>query len=191
MSAQRKIKNEGINLLPKKGFYTTLAGRVLTWILSTFRGIVIFTEVIVMLAFLSRFWLDAKNSDLSDEIDQKQAVIISTLDFEKEYKITQKKLTILKDVLTGEIHASNILKNITESVPNGISLTSLNFGSSLLTISGNSTSEIEIQQLIVNLKSHSNFKKISIANISLDPIKANLINFQLRVDIGEGGKDKT
>ena len=188
MAAQQKIKNEGINLLPKKGFYTTLAGRILTWILSTFRGIVIFTEIIVMIAFLSRFWLDAKNSDLSDEIDQKQAVIISTLDFEKEYIITQNKLKVFENVLAGEIHASNILKNITESVPNGISLTSLNFGNSLLTINGNSISEIEIQQFIVNLKSHPNFKKISIVNIALDPRTANLINFQLKVDTQEVSK---
>lgn len=190
MAAQQKIKNEGINLLPKKGFYTTIAGRILTWILSTFRGIVIFTEIVVMLAFLSRFWLDAKNSDLSDEIDQKQAVIISTLDFEKEYKITQNKLKIFENVVSSEINASNVLKNITESVPAGISLTSLNFGNSLLTIRGNSNSEVEIQQFTVNLKSHPNFKKISITNISLDPQTANLINFQLKIDIQEIGKEE-
>ena len=64
MSAHKK---QQVNLLPEKGFTSTTTGRVLTWILSTFRIIVIVTEIIVMIAFLSRFWLDAQNTDLSEE----------------------------------------------------------------------------------------------------------------------------
>ena len=50
-------RKEEINLLPQKGFEATTAGRILAWILSTFRIIVIITELLVMVAFLSRFWL--------------------------------------------------------------------------------------------------------------------------------------
>ena len=61
-------KKKNINLLPKEEFDASVVGRLLRWAMGTFRIIVIITEMIVMAAFLSRFWLDAQNSDLNDEI---------------------------------------------------------------------------------------------------------------------------
>ena len=67
--AARK-KSSRINLLPQEEFAASTLGRILAWILSTFRILVIMTELIVILAFLSRFWLDARTTDLNEEIKQ-------------------------------------------------------------------------------------------------------------------------
>ena len=96
---KQKSKKEEINLLPQKGFASTTAGRILAWILSTFRIIVIVTEIIVMVAFLSRFWLDAQNTDLDEEITQKQALIAASLGFEKRFKQTQSVVPVLMPLL--------------------------------------------------------------------------------------------
>ena len=61
-------KEPEINLLPQEEFEGSVIGRILKWGLSTFRIIVIIVEMVVMAAFLSRFWLDAKNSDLNEDI---------------------------------------------------------------------------------------------------------------------------
>lgn len=79
----RKKKTKAINLLPQEAFAKTTLGRTLTWLLSTFRIIVISVEMVVVVAFLSRFWLDARITDLNDELKQKQAVITSLATFEK------------------------------------------------------------------------------------------------------------
>ncbi len=82
MAARKKKRR--INLLPQEEFAASILGRVLAWLLSSFRAIVSLTEMTVMIAFLSRFWLDAKSADLNELIRQKQPVIASTSDFEKE-----------------------------------------------------------------------------------------------------------
>ena len=92
MAALRN-KNQ-INLLPSRGLGSSTAGRVLSWILSTFRIIVIVTEIIVMVAFLSRFWLDAQNTDITEEMTQKQAVLAASLDFERKFKETKEKCVV-------------------------------------------------------------------------------------------------
>ena len=61
-------KNKSINLLPQEEFDASIFGRTLKWAMGTFRIIVIITEMVVMGAFLSRFWLDAQNSDLDNSI---------------------------------------------------------------------------------------------------------------------------
>src|SRR3989338_7415536 len=93
MAAQKK-KQSLVNLLPQNEFESSVVGRILKWILTTFRVIVITVELVVILGFLSRFWLDLRNSDLTDEIKQKEALVESYFGFEKEFKRTQKKIEI-------------------------------------------------------------------------------------------------
>src|SRR3989344_5652085 len=94
----KKEKQKLINLLPQEEFTASTLGRILTWLLSSFRIIVIVSEMVVMGAFVSRFWLDAKNADLSDDIEQKQAVVTSFSDFEQQFRSIQKKLLIFSSL---------------------------------------------------------------------------------------------
>ncbi len=68
-----------------------------------------------MIAFLSRFWLDAQHTDLNEEIQQKQAVIEATQNFESEFKDTQKRLSIFSKLATNDSPISNNLKAETSS----------------------------------------------------------------------------
>ena len=99
-------KNKSINLLPQEEFDTSLLGRTLKWAMGSFRIIVILTEMVVMAAFLSRFWLDAQNSDLNDSIKTATAQIQAQSSFEKEFRGIQQKLTIFKQI-TGQPTASS------------------------------------------------------------------------------------
>ena len=91
-------QSKRINLLPQEEFEASVLGRILRWAMGTFRIIVIITEMIVMGAFLSRFWLDAQNSDLNDQIKISSAQISSQASFEKKFRDVQTKLKIYKDI---------------------------------------------------------------------------------------------
>src|SRR3990170_8059274 len=136
MAAREKVSQ--INLLPQKEFASTTLGRILNWILSTFRIIVIVTEIIVMLAFLSRFWLDAKNTDLNEELKQKQASIASSLTFEKDFKDTQERLKIFSNLSASEEVISRAFSEISSRLPYDVILTSIAFGKDGLEIGGKS-----------------------------------------------------
>lgn len=184
-------RQEQINLLPGKGFEATTGGRILAWILSTFRIIVIVTEVIVMVAFLSRFWLDAQNTDLAEEIEEKQAVLSASLNFEKQFKDAQKRLEIFSTLTSkGELF-NQTLTTITSHLPDDLFLTSLSFkesGSeeikstkkaSQIDIEGASPNERSIQQFLVNLDSSNQFSSIVINQIKADPENPILLIFRI------------
>ncbi|MFC1625837.1 PilN domain-containing protein [Patescibacteria group bacterium] len=162
MPAKKKTK---INLLPQEEFASSTVGRVLKWALSTFRIIVIVMEMIVMGAFLSRFWLDANNSDLTDSIKQKQSQILAQSDFEKDFRLIQNRLTIFKSVSESSVVSQNLLK-ISSRTPENIFLLSLTLGEKEASIKATSSSEQSIAQYIANLKDEKTFKDVSLQQVN-------------------------
>lgn len=178
-------KKEEINLLPQRGFESTTTGRVLAWILSSFRIIVIVTEIIVMIAFLSRFWLDAQNTDLTDELKSKQAILASSLRFEREFKETQNRLSIYSDLTSYKLSKASLANTISTLLPPDIFLTSVVFNAENVGISGISPNERSIQQLVVNLNSSDNFEKAQLVEIKSDEEDVNSLLFDLQVILGK------
>ncbi len=186
MSAHRKQGQ--INLLPEASFETTTAGRVLSWVLSSFRIIVIVTEIIVMIAFLSRFWLDAQNTDLNDEIKNKTAVLSASKDFEREFKNIQNKLNVFSKLTENQGIYTDTLSNIVSYLPSDLFLTSITFEGQLIEIEGYSPNEVSIQQLIVNLSSSGKFSDIALSKLETDTKDPILLNF--KIDTNVSNKEK-
>lgn len=182
--AARKSKAQ-INLLPQEEFAGTTFGRTLRWAMSTFRIIVIVTEMVVMVSFLSRFWLDAKNSDLNDLIKQKSAVLLASTEFEKEFKNTQKKLKIFSSLSSQEGTASSVLGSITSLLPNDIFLLTYAFNRESAQVKGVAQNEISIAQFIVNLEKSESFEKVTLTN--LDTSEDSQFTFTLRITAKKGG----
>jgi len=158
-------KNKFINLLPQEEFDVSVVGRTLKWAMGTFRIIVIVTEMIVMGAFLSRFWLDAQNSDLSSAIKIKSAQIIAQAATEKEFRNVQSKLNIAKQI-GPVIPPSQKIYAITSKLPPDVNLTSVSVLENTAQIKGSSASEFEIAQFISNLKTNPSFKSVDLGQIS-------------------------
>lgn len=176
-----------INLLPREEFAGSTLGKMLLWALSTFRIMVIVTEMFVMLAFLSRFWLDARNVDLNDLIKQKQAVLATSSDFEKEFRNLQKRLKIFSALSTDERIISSYLTTIVSYLPTDISLDSFSWSGSTLQIKGASVTEGSISQLIVNLEESGSFEKVEMTNLDSSRQEGSLLSFTLRLTPKRGG----
>lgn len=177
-----KKKKEVINLLPQEEFAASTVGRILTWLLSTFRMIVIATEMVVMAAFLSRFWLDARNTDLNDEIKQKQAIISSYRDIETNFRATQSKLSIMAN-LTSQTADSPIFSSISQSLPANALLTTVSIIGSDIKISGLGADERSISQFLVNLGAQKDISSVSLTQLSSDKTGNGLI-FAAEAKIG-------
>lgn len=151
MFSARK-KNKSINLLPQEEFESSTTGRVLHWLLSTFRYLVIITEMIVIGAFLSRFYFDSVNADLNDEIAQKQVYLEAYLPFEKQFRAVQGKLAIYNQARANQGYAYNLVNLVVSKLPADLFLEEINTGvEGQILIRGASLSERSIQQLVVNL----------------------------------------
>jgi Tfp pilus assembly protein PilN len=184
MAARKKGKN--INLLPQEEFASSAMGRALAWALSTFRIIVIITEVVVMGAFLSRFWLDARVSDLNDEIAQNRAVIEASAEFEEDFKSAQQRLGIFSALASDEDTASSTLDAIISYIPDNIILTSYGFLQDRATVKGVTSSERAIAQFIANLDSDERFGEITITQLGASEDQASQLLFTLEIQL-EGG----
>ncbi len=143
-------KNKAINLLPQEEFSTSTTGRVLRWATGTFRLIVIATEVVVMGAFLSRFWLDAQNSNLNNAIKIKSSQISAQSDLEKQFREIQIKLNIF-DKISQTHNGSSLIEKISSNVPQNIVLTRISLSKGGIQVSGTTASDSEIIQFVNSL----------------------------------------
>lgn len=175
-------KKEEINLLPQKGFESNTVGRLLAWVLSSFRIIVIVTEIIVMIAFLSRFWLDAQNADLTDEIGNKKAVLESYKDFEKDFRDTQKRLSVYA-FITGKEELASLLKSLSDFLPPDIYLSGFSYSNGQINLVAHSTNEISIQQYLVNINTIDRVENIALTEIETEKDNPGLMKFTLSMNV--------
>jgi Tfp pilus assembly protein PilN len=167
MPAKTKLKKKNqINLLPQEGLSSSTGGQILLWLLSTFRFIVIAVELFVVAAFLSRFWLDAKNTNLSDEIQNNKSIIESFQNFEKEFKNTQQRLTIYSAYSKDKGKIIEAINSVITSKPPEVTFSTITAGENDMKISASSVSELGIQQFLVNLKSNEKIENVNLGDIS-------------------------
>ncbi len=158
-------KNKSINLLPQEEFNISTTGRILSWATGTFRIIVIITEIVVMGAFLSRFWLDAQNSDLKNSVKIKSAQIAAQSDLEKRFRSVQSKLNIYNQIASSQ-NASNKVNEIASMLPSNIVLSGITVAEGSAQIKGVSGSDIDIYQFIANLQADKSLKNVDLGQIS-------------------------
>lgn len=155
-----------INLLPREEFEKKPLGRFLIWALTIGRYIVIFTELIVILAFLSRFKLDRDLSDLYESIREKQAIIQASSDFEQDFRFLQKRLLTIKNLEEEKVETVPIIAEISSLVPLDVVLSNLSFGEEEIRITASALSEEGLGSFILNLSSSPKFKEINLSSIS-------------------------
>jgi Tfp pilus assembly protein PilN len=109
-----------ISLLPNEENNQSFWARFLKWLTTVGRVVIIFTELIVIGAFLSRFWLDRKNSDLSEVLRQRKAILASTQDFENDYISLQERLQYIKNFYQTQPQYVANLNSLIQSLPPGI-----------------------------------------------------------------------
>ena len=158
----REIK---INLVPKDPFYDSLLGKGTTWALSVGRYIVIFTELVVILSFISRFQLDRQVTDLNKEIVQKQSVIESYGDLEQNVRDIQRKIDTYNQ-LKSKKPIENVFDQLSEITPIDIEYQDLTIKTEGLSITGKTTSSQSLTQYIQNIQKSPYFQNVIVDNIS-------------------------
>ncbi len=135
-----KSVNFTINLLPRDPFFDSLLGRVLKWALSVGRYLVIFTELVVIVSFATRFTLDRQVTDLNDALNQKKLIIESYGSLEEQFRTVQSKLTDSKQI-DQQINIADAFPKLTAIVPRDISLDELTLTTDSVYLSGTAPSQ--------------------------------------------------
>lgn len=159
-----------ISLLPKHGLEGTVIGKFFDWVFSVGRYIVVFTELIVIGAFLSRFWLDRRNTDLSEKIRQQRAILESTQEFENEFRLFQSKLNVIAQELEKGEDLLLPFQIVVKSLPNDIYLRSFNWSEKNQQANLNTAvfSEAGLSLFIDSLLSQPEVSSVDIGTIKKD-----------------------
>jgi Tfp pilus assembly protein PilN len=156
-------KQEGVSLLPKE---ENRLDQVSNWILETGRWIVVFTLFFVLLAFLSRFWLDQKIADLYAKTAQKIAIVEASTEFENEFRLLQSQIESIKTLDAQKPNQAEKIKKIIALLPEDIYLNSIKISDSDISFDIISQNETALNTLFQNLILCPYLDEINIASIS-------------------------
>ena len=173
-----------INLLPKNDFETSSAGRFVKWAISIGRWIVVFTELIVICAFLSRFNFDTELANLFDSIRQDKAIVDSALGFEDNFRQTQDKIKILKNILAEEKRPSDTIAEISRLMPLDVTLTVISLDKTTVQLSGYSLSEQGINVFVNGLTKNLKFSQVNLSSVGQKE-NSSEINFTLSANLAK------
>ncbi len=99
--------------------------RLTNWMTGPGRFMVLITELVVFSAFISRFWLDARNNDLTEMLQEKQAVIDSTRQFRQEYLQVANWLETIAATLKQRKNPAQPLTILEDDLPANLRVTSV------------------------------------------------------------------
>lgn len=173
-------KQKSINLIPTDKFSKTVVGRVINWLLSTFRVIVILVEFVVMGAFLSRFWLDAKNSDVTDELRDRQFVVEASQDIEDEMNLFLTKVKRLQNLSQVNTPTLDFITFLPGTIPPEVTLTNIEVYATSCSLSGTTVNENYIHQLLVNLNAKDAISSATISSMVTNK-ETGFLDFQISI----------
>ena len=110
------VKKE-MSFLPEDDDINSLSARAIHWLTTVGRYVIVFSELIVICAFISRFWLDRINSDLSESVRQQEAILQTTVDFESQYALLQQRLKVIGNYYQNQPQYKSYLASLVESTP--------------------------------------------------------------------------
>lgn len=177
MAAPKKI-----NLLPTDEFEKTPLGQFLKWALTIGRYIVITTELIVILAFLSRFKFDRDLVNLNEKINAKLAIIDSFGDLETRTRVLQFQLGNIKTLAGEKLEVKEALDFVSQNTPLNMVFTSLSLDKNSLNFEGVAFSDVDLATFLNKLEESELFEGVNIESIFHGGEEATEIEFSLKAN---------
>lgn len=164
MPKKKKALDISINLVPKDPFFESPLGKILKWALTVGRYIVIFTELVVIISFVTRFSLDRRVTDLNDAIFQQKTIIESYGNLESEIKAFQAKIQAYNQ-LEQKQNYSEVFADMGLLTPTGIRLDEMEISHGEIFLVGGAVSQNAFTLFMNNLQLYPKFTQVSIESI--------------------------
>ncbi len=159
-------KQISINLIGEEEIEHTPVGRIVSWAVTYGRYIMIGTEIIVLLAFISRFSLDRKLTDLKESVSEKEEIIVANQDFEKDFRHLQDQVSKIQTLISSPPVAFNALNAVGALLPADVYFTSLDVTRQRVVADAVAGSTNGFSQLIANLQAADLFGNVEIGDVT-------------------------
>lgn len=172
-----------INLLPQDNFTASSAGRFLLFFLTIGRYVVIFTELVVILAFITSLILNHQKENLDDEIHQKILFLDANKEFEQEFRFTQDRLSTVNYLLNNQFGAKNFIDQLTPLISSDIVINKITLTKDTVQLTGSSRSILGLEQTLFAFKNTLWLSEVTITNVSTNGNTGGQIHFSLNAHI--------
>jgi len=180
--------NVSINLLGKEDFTSTPSGRIISWAVTYGRYIMIGTEIVVLLAFASRFSLDRKLTDLKEAITQKQAILEANSQLEQSIKNLQERIAKTNVLYKDQDKLVKLLEFIQTSLPPDVHLDTLAIGVDKLSAQSVAGTNQGFSQFLALLSRNKQLTHVEIGDVKKGPLTG--IEFQVVAGLGAEKTEK-
>lgn len=173
-----------INLLASDNIsYSTPFAQASRWALTAGRWIIIFTELIVIAAFLTRFKLDRDIADINDQITQKAAVVDAYSQTEKDFRQVQNRLSLLNDAIGEQVDYTQVLDLIENTISNEITLNTIRINENQIILTGISETETSLKNMKNQLNASTILENVELIRVDLEQTKDNHIQFEINAEL--------
>lgn len=182
MATKKAMSFPSLNFIPTDPFYESIIGKISMWTLRVGRYIVIFTELVVIMSFASRFKLDRDLSDLNSSIVQKTAVVQSYADTEARMRMIQKKSEAVTKILKQNDTLQGF-NTLIAKIPLDIKLLRLGYTPSELQVNGTARSSLSFAIFLQTLQREPSFQEVTIDQIKTGDTNNPGLAFAVRLSL--------
>ncbi len=172
-------QEERINLLAPSEFEMSFWGKFLRWAVTTGRYVIIVTELIVIVAFLSRFKLDTQVAGLKDDIQGKKNVLDAQATVETQFVQVQKKLAAAGTLLNSTLNAGDEIAAVDRTVPPGLRFTDFSISKDRDTIGADVVDSGSLGLMLGQMSRSGRWKTVEVTGLAADAIKGITLSLTL------------
>jgi len=175
-----------VNLLPQDPFFESTLGRVINWASTAGRYLVIFTQLIVIGSFATRFKLDRDATDLRAEVFTKSSIIESYDTLEDDVAMIQKRTSFLKTESEKKTIAE-MFDILGKTMPVDVALQSIqtNTGGDGLTLRGTAIRSSDLTIFVRNLLISNDVRAVQVSEVKSSKEGQPGFEFTVSVQFGE------
>lgn len=181
-----------LDLLKPQSNPEKLLVKLLHWLLGSGRFIFIIVEAVVLIAFFTRFKMDADLASRKETIEEQIPYIESLKPDEILIKQTQLKLATINAFKTNQPDYPQILQQIGSNTPLSVTVTSLNLEKNsnkvIVHISAQAQNNKDVVTFITKLKEDKHFSNATLSSAGLEEA---FIKFTIEAsyNVAQGGKN--
>lgn len=166
-----------INLLPHKK--PTLPEKFFSWMLTFGRFIIIGTELVVLIAFLSRFKFDRDLIDLHDKIQKEEVIVKSLSTVEQKSRSLQARLSEISKIDNEAKNSMEIIQQLPNLVPDIVFLDTFTLDEKSLRISARALTGSGLSLFVKRLRDSPFFSDVTLEQITRDETIGGQIKFSI------------
>jgi len=154
-----------LNFLPKSSFGSSnQLSRILHWLLTVGRYSVIFTELIVIVAFASRFKFDRDLNDLIEERERQLVILESYSTTEANLKLRQDQIKLGQSIILSQANPEAFLQALENSLAPNLKFEQIQIASDSAKLTGQSLTDLAVAQLTTVLIKSPGLESLSLDN---------------------------